>query len=93
MAKIDFKEMKVYHGVGRKSWNMTDARERFADLIYGHAGGIKAHALALKIYNSEGAEEYTSEEMNLILGVAESLCVPGFIDGLREQVVPGEIKN
>lgn len=86
MARIDFKNVKVYHGVGRRTWSTTDVRESFADLIYGNAGGIRAHALALKIYNSEGEEEYSPEEMELIRGVAERLCVPGFIDGLNEQM-------
>ena len=78
--------MKVYHGVGRRTWTTTDVREPFADLIYGNAGGIRAHALALKIYNSDGAEEYAPEEVEVIRGVAERLCVPGFIDGLMEQL-------
>lgn len=86
MARIDFKNVKVYHGVVRRTWSTTDVRESFADLIYGNAGGIRAHALALKIYNSEGEEEYSPEEMELIRGVAERLCVPGFIDGLNEQM-------
>lgn len=63
-----------------------DVRETFADMIYNNVNGIKAHALALKIYESEGEADYTDDEMKLVRIVAERLCVPGFIDGLNEQL-------
>jgi hypothetical protein len=63
-----------------------DVRESFADMIYNNVNGIKAHALALKIYESEGEADYTDDEVKLVRIVAERLCVPGFIDGLNEQL-------
>ena len=63
-----------------------DVRETFADMIYNNVNGIKAHALALKIYESEGEADYTDDEVKLVCVVAERLCVPGFIDGLNEQL-------
>lgn len=63
-----------------------DVRETFADMIYNNVNGIKAHALALKIYESEGETDYTDDEVKLVRVVAERLCVPGFIDGLNEQL-------
>lgn len=51
MKKIDFKHFKIYTTVSRKAAQTVDARETFADLIYKNVNGIKAHALALKIYN------------------------------------------
>lgn len=63
-----------------------DVRETFADMIYNNVNGIKAHALALKIYESEGEVDYTDDEVKLVRVVAERLCVPGFIDGLNEQL-------
>lgn len=86
MKKIDFKHFKIYTTVSRKAAQTVDARETFADLIYKNVNGIKAHALALKIYNGEGIVEYTDEEVSLMGTVAERLCVPGFIDGLNEQL-------
>lgn len=86
MEKIDFKNFKMYASVSRKSSRNADVREQFADMIYKNVGGIKAHALALKIYNSEGDTEYSPEEAELIKRVAEQLCLPGFIDGLMEQI-------
>lgn len=63
-----------------------DVRETFADMIYNNVNGIKAHALALKIYESEGEADYADDEVKLVRTVAERLCVPGFIDGLNEQL-------
>lgn len=84
--KIDFQHFNVYMAVNHKSARTMDVRESFADMIYNNVNGIKAHALALKIYNGEGSVEYTDEEVSLMGTVAERLCVPGFIDGLREQL-------
>ena len=63
-----------------------DVRETFADMIYNNVNGIKAHALALKIYGGGGEADYTDDEVKLVRVVAERLCVPGFIDGLNEQL-------
>lgn len=86
MTKIDFQHMKIYTGVSHKTAQTCDAREMFANIIYQQAGGIKAHALAFKIYESEGETEYSDDEIKLIQSVAEKMCVPGFIDGLNEQL-------
>lgn len=86
MCKINFQQFKVYASVSRKAAQTIDAREQFADMIYTHVNGIRAHALAMKIYESEGETEYGPEEMKLIRSVAEQLCVPDFIDGLNEQI-------
>lgn len=84
--KIDFKHFKVYMTVNHKSVRLMDVRESFADMLYNNVNGIKAHALALRIYNSCGESEYTDEEVRLVRMVAEQLCAPGFIDGLNEQI-------
>ena len=86
MSKIDFQHFKIYASVSHKASHTVDARENFADMIYNNVNGIKAHALALKIYESEGEADYTDDEVKLVRIVAERLCVPGFIDGLNEQL-------
>ncbi len=63
-----------------------DVREGFANLIYTTLNGIQAHARALKIYNSDGAEEYSDAEVQLLRSAAERLCTPLFIDALRRQI-------
>ena len=89
MAKLDFQHFTVPSGISVKDSRTGDARESFADILYMGASGIRAHALAMKIYKSEGAEEYTDEEMRLMKGLAERFCTPAFIDGLRAQIKKG----
>ena len=89
MTKIDFQHMKIYTGVSHKTLHTCDARETFADLIYRNAGGIRAHSLAFKIYESEGETEYSTDEESMIKEIADRHCIPGFIDGLNEQLEGG----
>lgn len=84
--KLNFQQFSIPTGISRKNRQVGDARESFADMIYMNVNGIKAHALAMKIYKSEGDTEYSPEEVKMIRSVAEQLCVPGFIDGLNEQL-------
>ena len=86
MKKINFEKFRSYISVNHKNSKVIDAREIFADMIYANVNGIRAHSLAMKIFKSKGAEDYTSEEVKLIVAVAEKMCVPGFIDGLNEQL-------
>lgn len=76
-------------GINGRGIRTGDARESFADIVYMNANGIRAHALAMKIYRSEGEEEFTDEEVRLITGLAERFCTPVFIDGLRAQIKKG----
>lgn len=86
MSRINFKEFTVYTDIAHKQRQTGDARETFADMIYRYVGGIKAHALAFRIYESGGEEEYSEEEVSIIRRVAEEFCLSGFIDGLYEQL-------
>lgn len=89
MSKLNFKQFTMPAGISGRGNRTGDARESFADIVYMNANGIRAHALAMKIYRSEGAEEFTDEEMRLIMGLAERFCTPVFIDGLRAQMQEG----
>lgn len=86
MKKINFQHFNIYTTVSRKVAQAVDVREAFADMIYKNVNGIRAHALAMKIFKSDGETEYSKEEVQMIRSVAEQLCVPGFIDGLNEQL-------
>lgn len=85
MGKLNFKSFHVYTSVNRKTKKEVDVRETFADLLYTGVNGIRSHALALKIFQSEGETEFSDEEVTLIRNTAEKMCIPGFIDGLIEQ--------
>ena len=86
MIKLNLKQFSIPTGISRKNRQTGDARESFANMLYLNVNGIRAHALAMKIYNSEGEESYSPEEVKLIKEVAEKLCAPNFIDGLMEQL-------
>ena len=84
-ARENFADM-IYNNVNGYKAHVVVNHVGKVLMIYNNVNGIKAHALALKIYNGEGSVEYTDEEVSLMGTVAERLCVPGFIDGLREQL-------
>lgn len=71
-------------GINRSRYQTGDARESLANMLYLNVNGIRAHALALKIYRSEGDTDYTDEEVKTIFEVANIYATPAFIDGLRE---------
>lgn len=89
MVKLNFRQFTVPTGINGKNTRTGDASEDFADIIYLNVNGIRAHALAMKIYKSEGAEEFTDEEVRMMADVAERYCTPAFIDGLRAQIQEG----
>jgi hypothetical protein len=84
--KIDFKNFSIKKSVASTEFIKCDVRERFADVLYKGVNGIRAHALAMKIFKSDGPTDYTYEEVMMIKRTAENFCTPAFIDGLRAQI-------
>lgn len=82
MRTIDFKNIVVYTDIAKREQRTLDARESFANVLYQGGVGIAAHALAMKIYQSDGALEYDDKECALIKQYAES-CQPFFIDAIN----------
>ena len=82
--KIDFKRLKMYSDITRseESVLVIDARKQFADIIYKNGSGIECLDLALKIYRSDGEEEYSEQEYSIMKQVA-SMCSPMFIDAVN----------
>lgn len=88
--KLNFKEMKIRAGIADKNCYLQDVRETFSDVIYRGCNGIAALELARKIYKSEGDEEYTENEVELIKQAA-SVCTPQFIESINEMIKEEEI--
>lgn len=78
---IDFSRIELFTDVAHTTCNICDLRTQFANVIYNMGNGIEAHALALKIYNSEGATFYEDRELMLIEQYSK-LCAPSFIDAI-----------
>lgn len=89
MAKINFQQFSIPAGIDRSRYQTGDARESVANMLYLNVNGIRAHALALKIYRSEGETDFTEEEVRTLREVADTYATPAFIDGLNEQLEGG----
>lgn len=89
MKKIDFQNFEMPLGISINRTQVGDVRESVANLVYLNVCGIKAHALALKIYQSDGKTKYNDEEVRTIMDVANLYGTPAFIDGLRHQLERG----
>lgn len=89
MAKINFQQFRIPAGIDRSRYQTGDARESVANMLYLNVNGIRAHALALKIYRSEGETDFTEEEVRTLRDVADTYATPAFIDGLNDQLEGG----
>lgn len=83
--KLNFKELHVFNGLSRATEAVEDVRELFADAIYSAGNGVAALELCRKIYNSDGEEEYTDREVELIKQYAP-LGTPRFIDAVMTMI-------
>jgi len=83
MIKIDFTKFVVFTDLAHTKSNTYDIREQIADELYQKGSGIPYHALALKIYNSEGELELSEKEFDLIMKLAEVCFAPYIIDSLK----------
>ena len=86
MVTLNFREFRIPTGISRREFQVIDAREGIANLLYMNAGGIKAHHLAFKIYESQGSEDYSEDEVRLVSEFVERVGLGYIIDGLKEQV-------
>lgn len=84
MVKINFERFPVWADLEHKTQVIRDIKKSIANELYQHGQGIAFHALALKIYNSQGEEEYDEEEYKLILAFAEQLATPAVLDTIRD---------
>ena len=82
MKKINFSSLSVRTGIGSEQTTQLNIKESFANMLYTQVSGIAALVLAQKIYKSEGEEEYDDNEYDLIIRVANSMCVPAVIEAL-----------
>lgn len=81
--KINFKQFLVYTSLDKSISQLMDISKELSDGIYKTAQGIQGYALALKIYNTTGEEEYTDEEFEIIKNYADRFGTPFFVDALN----------
>lgn len=83
MVKINFKEVRVFLDVAHKVAEVRDMREQVANDLYQKGQGIAFHALALKIYNTQGEVELDDKEYGLLVAYAEQMCTPAVIEAFK----------
>ena len=88
-STIDFGKIEVPENLAKTRVRVMDIREPFADIIYQRGTGIACRALAVKIYNSEGATEYNEKEVELIAGLSQYLLAPAVMDGVKDAIEKG----
>ena len=83
--KLNFDKVEVYTDLSKKKSVEQNIREDFANFVYTQCTGIKAHALALKIYNGNPDTEYTPQEVEMVRGYSQG-CTPAIIDAITELI-------
>ena len=86
MAKVNFKALQVKTSLKGDNIVTVDGAADIADIIYAQGRGIAAHALALKIYNSDGEVELTGDEAHIIEEIVGCVCAPYHIDAIMSQL-------
>ena len=81
--KLDFENVKVSADLKHEYETTVDLKEQFAELIYQKGMGLKAHALALKIFNSTADTDFNDAEINLLKTFTEQNCTPMIIDAIN----------
>ena len=91
--KINFENVKIYTDITRKNFFEADVKEQIADVLYKHGNGIRAHALALKIYNSKGETDFTPDEVAMLLEASQTFCTPNFIDAIQNIIDANKVSE
>lgn len=86
MKTINFERFEIYTTINHKEVIVQDCREGFANIIYLNGSGVACHALAMKIYKSEGEMEFTDEEITLMKQFAENFGNLSLLDSFDMNV-------
>lgn len=83
--KINFEKFPCYTSVRKDEKIDVNIKFEIANLLYTSGSGISHGALAIKIYNSKGDEEYTEDECKILLGLCNKLT-PIFADSIKDLI-------
>ena len=81
---INFEKMPCYKDITKTEKHELNVKYQVSNALYSRGGGVDMGALALKIYNSKGAQDYTEEECNLLLNFVRNSFSPLFIESLED---------
>ena len=66
-VKLNFEQLPCYVDIRKEAKMPVNVKFPFADTMYRYGHGVAMGALAMKIYNSKGEEEYNDQECQMIL--------------------------
>lgn len=89
MKKINFERFEIYTAINHKEVIVQDCREGFANIIYLNGNGVACHALAMKVYKSEGETEFSDEEIALMKQFAENFGNLSLLDSFDINIRDG----
>ena len=75
MKRINFERIEIFVDIDKTRCSVENYKKDFANIIYQLGRGIEAHALAFKIFNSNGEIEYNDEEWNTHVYVPQPLLM------------------
>lgn len=84
MKKLNFKELPIRLSISSQDVITMDVKEQFANLVYTQTSGVASHALALKIFNSDGLVELDDSESDILKDVVGKFCTPAVIDSVND---------
>lgn len=83
MVKIDFSKLPCFVDIRKKGKIELDVKFDFSNAMYMRGSGVAMGALAMKIYNSNGEEEYNEQECMIIHEFAKTIN-PMLADSIKE---------
>lgn len=86
MARIDFTRIEVYADLTKQRTVAVDMRKTVANALYQQGAGLACHALAMKIWNGKGEQEFDADECSIITRLVEQGCTPAVIDAFHALV-------
>lgn len=88
--RIDFDRLEVFTDLEKRHCTVVSVRRDFANLLYQRGQGIACHALALKLWNTPGEQDFDEEEAQIITRMADTLCSPAMIDAIKGRMSKGQ---
>lgn len=86
MKKINFNTLKAHRHLGDNATTTINVRKLLTDVIYSGPFGMAGHALAHKLYETDGDVELSEEECQLVRTAAQSFNEPYAIDAILNAV-------
>lgn len=86
MRKINLQRLEIFADMQKKICTVHDVHEQITNLVYANSYGFTGHALAHKIYESEGEIELTDAEAHELGRLVAKLGSVPLIDAILSKL-------